>query len=294
MGVTRMFYKKREIRQTKSKQSLGIFTLLCLSLSFSLVRSFSHLEVRNRQRVAKGVSFGLFNMSPSSTNNESETLMISKIHKFDEGIVKLILASQSPRRREILDMMGMKGRYTVIPSPLDESQVQKELSQKKLDPKDYARTLAERKAEALGDVMMKEEFDGVSTFILGSDTIVDLEGKILEKPTDEDCAIRMIQSLAGVWHKVHTGVALYQINNHGELHLVESLTETANVKFAHLSQEDITAYVKTTEPMDKAGSYGIQGIGGQIVERLEGDFFAVMGLPMHKLSTMLAKAISNL
>ncbi len=289
-----MFHKKREIRQTKPNQSLLFLTLLCLTLSYQLVQPFSLLEIRNTQTVSKGESFGLFKMSPSSTNNGSETLMISKVQKFDEGVVKLILASQSPRRREILDMMGMKGRYTVIPSPLDEGQVQKELSEKKLDPKEYTRTLAERKAKALGDVLVKEYFDGVPTLILGSDTIVDLEGEILEKPADEDSAIRMIQSLTGVWHKVHTGVALYQINNNGKLHLVESLTETANVKFANLSQEDITAYVKTGEPMDKAGSYGIQGIGGQIVERLEGDFFAVMGLPMHKLSTMLAKAIYNI
>jgi septum formation protein len=132
------------------------------------------------------------------------------------------------------------------------------------------------------------------SFILGSDTIVDKDGMILEKPKSEEDARRMLSLLSGSWHEVHTGVAIYKVNHRtDEVLLVSSFTETAQVKFTMLSDEDIDAYVQTGEPMDKAGGYGIQGIGGQIVERLEGDFFAVMGLPMHRLSGELAKALED-
>jgi septum formation protein len=188
-------------------------------------------------------------------------------------------------------MMGLKGRYIATPSPLDESALQQQLLERgPIDPKDYTRILAEEKAKALAESFSSIE---VPTLVLGSDTIVDFRGRILEKPVDANSAFDMLQQLSGNHHQVHTGVAIYCINASG-VQLCSSFTDTANVWFADLSEEDIQSYVKTGEPLDKAGSYGIQGIGGQFVLRMEGDFFTVMGLPMHRVSLELAKAVSSI
>lgn len=217
--------------------------------------------------------------------------------------IQLILASQSPRRREILDMMGLVGKYQHEPSPLDESALQVKLQNEKNHPIEYTRILAEEKAKALAEQIMKESSSETTStptttyLILGSDTIVDFQDQILEKPTDEQDAQQMLQQLSGNQHYVHTGVALYQVstttNSEKEIKLISSFTDTATVTFATLTKNDIKMYITTQEPMDKAGSYGIQGIGGQIVSKVDGDFFTVMGLPMHLTSTLLAKAISS-
>ncbi|KAL7519614.1 hypothetical protein ACHAWX_004375 [Stephanocyclus meneghinianus] len=272
-------------------------------------------------------SAGLHTMSESSAHNEALTndkpsLLLSNIHKISRNSsaptpssLRLILASASPRRREILDMMGLSNRYTVRPSPLDEKAFQTELmSGDGIEPKEYARILAEKKAGALCELIVSRrqqqggEDERVTTLVIGSDTIVDFQGHILEKPDDTKDAYDMLNRLSGHWHMVHTGVAVYAIlgneaqrtryktseegDNH--LRLMSSFTDTARVKFASLSEEDILSYIATKEPMDKAGSYGIQGIGGQLVENMEGDFFTVMGLPMHRLSRCLNGAIAEL
>ncbi|KAL7535114.1 hypothetical protein ACHAXR_006280 [Thalassiosira sp. AJA248-18] len=235
-------------------------------------------------------------MSASTSSKDDGSLLVSNMHKIGlstdaSSRLKLLLASQSPRRREILDMMGLSGRYTAEPSPLNEEELQIELSKKDISPHDYARTLAERKAHAKIPSVTKS--NGEVTLIIGSDTIVDLDGVIMEKPKDEADACEMIQRLSGNWHQVHTGVAVYAVGVGGldEEKLMFSFTDTASVKFASLTDEDIKSYVSSQEPMDKAGSYGIQGIGGQLVERMEGDFFTVMGLPMHRFSRELSSAI---
>lgn len=239
-------------------------------------------------------------MNPNGDANNDDApgrLLVSNLAAIGTPTCRLILASQSPRRREILDMMGLRGRYVAEPSPLDESALQEELSGKPhVLPEAYARTLAEHKAEAMGKHIVDSGRDSEgSTLILGSDTIVDLDGHILEKPTDKDDAVGMLSRLAGKWHKVHTGVALYHVRYGDEKAvLVSSFTDTASVKFADLTDRDIAAYVETGEPMDKAGSYGIQGIGGQLVETINGDFFSVMGLPMHRLSKTLSEVIAGL
>jgi len=224
-----------------------------------------------------------------STATTSPQLLVSQTHQLGPEGIRLILASQSPRRKEILDMMGLHGRFETIPSPLDETALQEELCKK--DPKDYTQILAQEKAKALAVTINANQ----PTLVLGSDTIVDLDGHILEKPKDEEDAKRMLRSLSGVQHEVHTGVALYRIvdDNAGPI-LIHAFTDTARVTFAVLSDEDIDAYVATKEPMDKAGSYGIQGIGGQLVQYVEGDFFAVMGLPMHRTSRLISDAISEI
>lgn len=208
---------------------------------------------------------------------------------------KLILASQSPRRREILDMMGLSENkeYLVEPSPLDESKLQVDLINEKLSSIDYTRRLAEAKAFALAEVhAAADDTEGKQvTYYLGSDTIVELDESILEKPKDANDAKRMLNLLSGRQHHVHTGVALYRLD--GNISLVESFTATARVTFTNLTDEDVDAYIISGEPMDKAGSYGIQGIGGQFVKEISGDFFTVMGLPMHRTSKLIAKALQS-
>ena len=208
--------------------------------------------------------------------------------------VNLVLASQSPRRREILDMMGLGGKYTVQPSPLDEESLQTELIALDLSSTDYTHRLAQAKAHCLAVAQASSLTS--TTFYLGSDTIVELDDMVLEKPKSTDQAKEMLRKLSGRDHHVHTGVAIYKVEpGSAEVTttLVSSFVDTAQVTFTKLSDQDIEAYVQSGEPMDKAGSYGIQGIGGQFVSGLTGDFFTVMGLPMHKTSRALAQAIRD-
>lgn len=215
--------------------------------------------------------------------------------------VGLILASQSPRRREILDMMGLAGKYTATPSPLNEEAIQDDLKRENDTPRQYTRVLAERKAHALAIALLDNNNLSMPTLVLGSDTIVDQDGQILEKPKDTQESHRMLSQLSGSSHQVHTGVAIYltlppsssSSSEEGRVQLVSSFTDTADVRFAPLQEQDIKAYIATGEPMDKAGSYGIQGIGGQFVQSIQGDFFTVMGLPMHPVSRELTKAIDQ-
>lgn len=208
-------------------------------------------------------------------------------------------------------MMGLADLYTVQPSPLDESALQLRLLQSKdsysdgamtqaqtqtMTPQDYTLTLAQEKAKALA-VSLIDDHDPTTqqvptppTLVLGSDTIVDLDGMILEKPKDEASAKTMLTALSSKSHRVHTAVALYHVVGRS-CTLVQSFVDTAIVTFVTLQEEDIVNYIATREPMDKAGSYGIQGMGGQFVESITGDFFSVMGLPMHRTSKLLTKGI---
>jgi septum formation protein len=226
--------------------------------------------------------------------------------------LRLVLASQSPRRREILDMMGLSGLYDVIPSPLNETALQQELlgsasssKTQRCCPKEYTQRLAQEKALALANdvhllpLTSSTTSSPTTVIVLGSDTIVDYQDSILEKPRNEQEAFQMLSRLSGQQHAVHTGVAVVVVrmikpdnepnNNDADtayqskeasqwkrsVTLVASFTDTATVTLATLSKSDIHAYIATGEPMDKAGSYGIQGIGGQMIQRVEGDFFTV-------------------
>lgn len=182
-------------------------------------------------------------------------------------------------------MMGLAGRFEVSPSPLDESSLQKVLSAKLDCPKEYTQTLAQEKAKALAETRVG--LVRKPTLVLGSDTIVDLSDHILEKPIDEAEAVNMLRKLSGIQHAVHTGVALYRIDPDASAPMLcTSFVDTAIVSFATISEEDIAAYVATGEPMDKAGSYGIQGLGGQFVSSVQGDFFTVS---VHDWSDRFAK-----
>lgn len=176
----------------------------------------------------------------------------------------IILASQSPRRREILEKLIPD--FTVCPSGADE-----EITP--CAPNLYAMELAVRKAE---DVAAAHPDDT----IIAADTIVCLGDRILGKPRDEEEAYSYLRTLSGEVHEVYTGVAVV---HQGQIHRFCECTE---VQFRHLSDELIHGYIATKEPMDKAGAYGIQGIGGRFVERIHGDFFNVMGLPLCALSCL--------
>lgn len=255
----------------------------------------------NRRPSSSGAVF--LAMAPSSDPADSSSRAVSPVSGMllvslrehvgsEEGQIRLILASQSPRRREILSMMGLEGRFEAIPSPLDEAALQAALTdESETDPIEYTRTLAEEKAKALADHLRTEPTRAESPIIvLGSDTIVALDGRILEKPRDADDARQMLALLSGRVHAVHTGVAIVQL----PIGTVTSFVDTATVEFGVLTAEDVDAYVATGEPLDKAGSYGIQGIGGQLVHSVTGDFFTVMGLPMSRVSRALAAVVRDM
>lgn len=176
--------------------------------------------------------------------------------------VRVILASQSPRRRELLTLVGIT--HDVLPADIDESAWPGE------EPVPHCERLARSKAETLAS-------QHPEAVVIGSDTIVVVDGDILGKPGSREEAIAMLTRLAGRSHVVHTAVA---VAHQGE---VRSGVESVGVTFRELSPELIAAYVDTGEPMDKAGAYGIQGYGATIVERVDGDYFAVMGLPLGRL-----------
>ena len=178
--------------------------------------------------------------------------------------VRVILASQSPRRRDLLTLIGIA--HEVRPANVDETPRASE------SPRDYTERLAREKVQAIA------ERDAV---IIGSDTTVVLEGEILGKPENEADAARMLRLLSGRSHEVVTAVAALWRGS------MRSAAEQVGVTFRRLSDREIERYVATGEPMDKAGAYGIQGYGATLVERVEGDYFAVMGLPLNRLTRLL-------
>jgi septum formation protein len=167
----------------------------------------------------------------------------------------LTLASTSPRRRQLLEMLGIP--VEVRPSNIPEVRAPDEL------PAAYTLRLARAKAESVP-----------GAFVLGADTTVALDEHVLEKPADPEDAVRILSLLQGRTHEVVTAVALVAGG------VVRDRVDTTLVTFRPASRSFLEAYVATGEPMDKAGAYGIQGYGAALVERVEGDFFTVMGLPL--------------
>ena len=181
---------------------------------------------------------------------------------------RVILASQSPRRRELLTLIGIP--HEVRPADLDETMQPGE------SPTGCAERLARAKAQAVAE-------GDERAIVIGADTIVVLDGEVLGKPADASEAVQTLRRLAGRTHTVHTAVAVA----HGG-HL-ESGVESVEVTFRPLTDEQVEAYVATGEPMDKAGAYGIQGYGAVLVERIHGDYFAVMGLALGRLVELLER-----
>jgi septum formation protein len=176
--------------------------------------------------------------------------------------VRVILASQSPRRRELLAQIGIT--HEVRPADVDETVWPGE------QPVPHSERLARDKAHTLA--LLHPE-----AVVIGSDTIVVIDGDILGKPASRDEAIAMLERLSGREHTVYTSVA---VAHEGR---TLSGVEAVQVEFRTLTRAQIEAYVDTGEPMDKAGAYGIQGYGATLVERINGDYFAVMGLPLGRL-----------
>lgn len=182
--------------------------------------------------------------------------------------MNIILASGSPRRRQLLEQLGLS--FTVQSSDVDES------VEPGLSPAAMVEQLSLRKGQAVAERV------GPDSLVLAADTVVALGDAVLGKPQDRAKAVSMLTSLSGKTHQVYTGVTLLG----GGRRVTEH--ETTAVTFRSLSREEIVAYVDTGEPMDKAGAYGIQGYGALLVERPEGDYFNVMGLPLCRLGRMLA------
>ncbi|HMD76541.1 MAG TPA: Maf family protein [Terracidiphilus sp.] len=196
----------------------------------------------------------------------------------------LVLASASPRRRELLAQAGFS--FEVHPAHIPEDPLPNE------DPVAYVTRVAREKAEAVfaqlsgAPGLDSETWEGVnldrhSLAVLGADTTVTLDKAILGKPEDPADAARMLRLLSGRTHRVITGVAVVTATS------TEVAAEVTAVKFLTLSDEDIAAYIATGEPMDKAGAYAIQGRAARWISRIEGDYFNVVGLPIALVSTLL-------
>lgn len=187
---------------------------------------------------------------------------------------KVILASASPRRSELLKSLGID--FEVVVSDADESKIDK----KSVPASIYVQELALLKGTAVANTLKKR--DGI---IISADTIVYSEGKILGKPKDREDAKRMLENLSGKCHSVFTGICVMNAKN---MYSVCTKEET-KVYFKELTKQEIEDYIDTKEPFDKAGAYGIQGIGGILIDKIEGDFFNVVGLPLSRLAKVLKK-----
>ena len=185
-------------------------------------------------------------------------------------MANIVLASQSPRRQELLHRMGIESFEIRVPET-------EETYPAGLNPRQTVEYISREKADAAAPLCAHDEL------IITADTMVFLDEARLGKPRDERHALEMLTALQGRHHTVCTGVTVRQ----GERILTES--EATEVFFRPAAESELRAYIRTGEPMDKAGAYGVQGKGALLVEKIDGDFFNVMGLPVLRLSRMLAK-----
>lgn len=180
--------------------------------------------------------------------------------------MKIILASQSPRRREILQLLGLP--FQVKVSDMEEIMTS-------TNPAKVTEELSCQKAEAVAETIE----EGI---VIGADTVVSLDDKILGKPSDKEEARKMIHELQGRSHKVYTGVTMIE-KRAGVERSRNIFSEETIVKVAPMSEKEIEDYISLSEPYDKAGAYGIQGAFAKHIEGIEGDYFNVVGLPVHQL-----------
>ena len=187
----------------------------------------------------------------------------------------IILGSASPRRRELLAQIGADFEVRVS---------NKEEIYHSNVPEEIVKELALMKAENVAEELVEENPAGAvkSTVVIGADTIVVLDGKILGKPADEADAVRMLSSLQGRRHDVYTGVAVLDYDENGEKRVYNYPVGTA-VYVNEMTEEEIRAYVETKDPLDKAGAYGIEGRFAAHIDRIEGDYYNVVGLPVSRV-----------
>lgn len=185
------------------------------------------------------------------------------------------LASGSPRRHEILTNLGYK--VVRVPAEIDETPDTAESAC------DYVQRMAQTKNRAAMDAWMHHHDQPLQFPLLSADTTVSLDNLILGKPTDADDAARMLRLLSGRQHQVLTAICLYWQNQ------TYQVLQTSTVSFAPLQPEQISAYIASGEPLDKAGAYGIQGLGGLFVENISGSFTGIMGLPVYETCQLLSQ-----
>ncbi len=183
--------------------------------------------------------------------------------------MKIILASQSPRRKELLERMGITD-FKVIPAQGEE------LATRTLTADQLVEELSQRKCAEVAAAHPKD-------LVIAADTVVSINNRVLGKPRTEEDAAQMLAALSGKLHLVYTGVTVAKEGRTLTQH------EVTSVRFRTLTQADIIRYIATGEPMDKAGAYGIQGYGSVLVEGISGDYYNVMGLPVCRLARMLAR-----
>lgn len=195
---------------------------------------------------------------------------------------KIYLASKSPRRRELLEQIGYE--FEVMVSYRDEiiagnvpEEIVKELSMQKAY--EIERVLLEKCGDDMVGAAVSEGYDGV--VIIGADTVVSMDDAILGKPRDEEDALRMLKMLQGKSHNVCTGVTIIESGQNGRE--VYNFAETTEVSMYAATDDELKAYIATGEPMDKAGSYGIQGIGAKFISGIKGDYNNVVGLPIGRI-----------
>ena len=189
-------------------------------------------------------------------------------------MTEFVLASASPRRKELLEKMGLQ--FSIVVSEADESTVSRDIPVNL-----YVQELALLKASATAKILLRNK----KALIIAADTIVTLDGEILGKPDGEDGAKKMLSSLSGRTHEVYTGYCIMRISD-GKTVCNSVKTE---VKFKTLTEQKIRSYIESGEPMDKAGAYGIQGLGSMLIEKINGDYFNVVGLPVSALADTLEK-----
>jgi septum formation protein len=195
--------------------------------------------------------------------------MIKKANRTNSDL-KLVLASDSPRREEILEQLDLK--FTIVTPKIDESNFDNS------NPVELVKILAEKKAASVSGLVE-------DALIIAADTVVVYNDQILGKPAGKYEARKMLKQLSSDQHQVITGVAVLNSQT-GESHIDYNITD---VKMAAISDREIENYVETGEPLDKAGAYAIQGFGGLFVEEIKGSYYSVMGLPIHLLSRLLDK-----
>ncbi len=186
--------------------------------------------------------------------------------------MKFILASKSPRRRELLAGIGLK--FDIMESTVDESIIPKDLK-----PNLYVQELAMLKSSSVASEA------GKGHLVIGADTVVVHDDKIIGKPKDFDEAFEMLSGFSGTSHTVYSGIC---VTDSSTMRSVTDFSAT-EVYFGHMSADEITGYINTYKPFDKAGAYGIQEYAGVFVDKIDGDFFNVVGLPLSKLYGLLKK-----
>jgi len=204
---------------------------------------------------------------------------MDRVHDSSQSISRLVLASSSPRRKELVASLNHSLPVCIFSTDVDE------WVESGWTPIEVVENLSLRKARAAAEKLQEQNGQPGASLIIGADTIVVLDGEILGKPANAGHAKAMLSSLQGRVHEVYTGVALISTGDGAES-VAHRMTR---VQMKPLSDEQIERYIATGEPNDKAGAYGIQGLGSTIVERIDGCYFNVVGLPLALLSDMLAR-----